>query len=62
MYLNKKKYISSSNRGNLDISGVEGINPEKVKEITEEVGYWRKANAIHGWFVDNVQKGNDDCK
>ena len=23
--------------------------------------YWRKANAIHGWFVQNVQNGNDDC-
>lgn len=22
---------------------------------------WRKANAIHKWFVDNVQNGNDDC-
>lgn len=27
----------------------------------DEVGYWRKANAIHKWFVDNVQKGEDDC-
>lgn len=24
--------------------------------------YWRKANAIHKWFVDNVQHGEDDCK
>ena len=23
--------------------------------------YWRKANAIHKWFVDNVQNGDDDC-
>lgn len=23
--------------------------------------YWRKANAIHGWFVREVQNGNDDC-
>lgn len=23
--------------------------------------YWRKANAIHNWFVANVQHGNDDC-
>lgn len=22
---------------------------------------WRKANAIHNWFVENVQGGNDDC-
>lgn len=23
--------------------------------------YWRKANQIHKWFVDNVQNGEDDC-
>lgn len=27
----------------------------------EEVCYWRKANQIHKWFVDNVQDGVDDC-
>lgn len=27
-----------------------------------ELAYWRKANAIHKWFVDNVQKGKDNCK
>lgn len=27
-----------------------------------EVGYWRKANAIHAWFVQNVQDGDDDCE
>ena len=26
-----------------------------------KVGYWRKANQIHQWFVDNVQDGNDNC-
>jgi phage pi2 protein 07 len=26
-----------------------------------DIGYWRKANAIHKWFVDNVQGGVDDC-
>ena len=30
--------------------------------IMEQVGYWRKANAIHNWFVKNVQEGVDDCK
>ena len=23
--------------------------------------YWRKANQIHRWFVQNVQNGEDDC-
>ena len=32
----------------------------KDKEY-KEVGYWRKANAIHGWIVRNVQGGVDDC-
>src|ERR1017187_4553583 len=27
-----------------------------------EVAYWRKANAIHGWFVNNVQNGIDQCQ
>lgn len=30
--------------------------------VDVEVGYWRKANAIHKWFVDKVQDGDDDCK
>ena len=28
----------------------------------ENVMYWRKANAIHRWFVNNVQGGEDDCE
>lgn len=23
--------------------------------------YWRKANAIHNWFVNSVQQGEDNC-
>ena len=30
------------------------------KESTE-IGYWRKANAIHKWFVDICQDGTDNC-
>lgn len=29
--------------------------------VTEDFGYWRKANHIHNWFVFNVQNNNDDC-
>lgn len=32
-----------------------------VKEIVYEIGCWRKANAIHQWFVKNIQKDIDDC-
>lgn len=37
------------------------VNFNKVVSITELVKYWRKANAIHGWFVNNIQGGNDNC-
>ena len=29
--------------------------------IEESMASWRKANAIHNWFVENVQEGVDDC-
>ena len=38
------------------------IDLDKITYIEEEVVYWRKANAIHKWFVDNVQDGTDDCR
>ena len=33
----------------------------KLSESIYTVCDWRKANAIHKWFVDNVQDGRDDC-
>lgn len=32
-----------------------------VRQVDFEVGYWRKANAVHNWFVHNVQGGEDEC-
>lgn len=29
--------------------------------VSVQVGYWRKENAIHQWFVNNVQDGEDNC-
>ena len=40
--------------------GLTGYNIGQVKTMIE-VGYWRKANAIHKWFVDNRQDGIDNC-
>ena len=31
-------------------------------EVSFEIGYWRKANQIHKWFVDNCQEGKDECQ
>jgi hypothetical protein len=33
----------------------------EIDTVTAKIGYWRKSNAIHKWFVDNVQDGVDDC-
>lgn len=30
-------------------------------EVKMNVMYWRKANQIHGWFVDHPQDGVDEC-
>jgi hypothetical protein len=30
--------------------------------VDVHVGYWRKANQIHQWFVSNVQGGVDECQ
>ena len=32
-----------------------------MPRIIEQIGYWRKANQIHNWFVEHVQGGVDDC-
>lgn len=71
MYLMKKTYVKNwsfmepNERNEVSIT-VDGkphpdIRPERIFEIVEEVAYWRKANQIHGWFVKNVQDGNDNC-
>ncbi len=64
MTLTKKTYIwNDEGKAKLDFSGTkyDHIKPERIKGIEEEIGYWRKANAIHAWFVENVQEGIDDC-
>lgn len=33
----------------------------EISEVTFQLLYWRKANAIHSWFVRNIQNGVDDC-
>ena len=33
-----------------------------IKKTDYEIAYWRKANAIHKWFVDNCAEGVDDCR
>ena len=38
------------------------IKRDRISAIVEQAAYWRKANQIHAWFVDNIQDGQDDCR
>lgn len=40
---------------------IPGRGEMRVHAVECEAMYWRKANQIHKWFVDNVQNGTDDC-
>lgn len=72
MYLSAKKYLSpyfdaadgEKIKSINEIFGVDSddVDDYGVKEVTFRVAYWRKANAIHQWFVDNVQDGLDECQ
>ena len=45
----------------LDMYLFKTKNGKYDNDINDQIGYWRKANEIHKWFVDNVQNGVDDC-
>ena len=38
------------------------LDTGKSVDVSMKIAYWRKANAIHKWFVDTCQNGNDDCR
>lgn len=40
---------------------IDGVVMAGVNWVATEVAYWRKANQIHNWFVENVQHGEDNC-
>ncbi len=74
MYMYLKK---SENKSNFE-EEYEGLYPEEMKQFEEEiaqrnfvsvdyevscqVAYWRKANAIHKWIVENCADGRDECQ
>jgi hypothetical protein len=69
MYLNASRYLSEYNEADKQkkeqlfklFPELKAYTAQATKEVTVEVGYWRKANAIHNWFVHNVQNGEDNC-
>ena len=67
MYLSAKLWTSKYGNEKLNkkfwacvpFKPIDNINSAELKV---EVGYWRKSNHIHKWFVDNCQEGEDDCR
>ena len=62
MYLSAKRYlwnISDDDRALAEKIGAEvgGESLGQTKEVAREAFYWRKAWAIHHWFVMNAQRG-----
>jgi len=62
MFFSAKKHSDNETRTEVKKIAKGFCEEWEVREIVYEVLYLRKANAIHDWFVENVQDGEDDCK
>ena len=74
MYLHAKKYESNYNfqverNGENEtfrtiLTAVGGyVTPDSpALEVSLNIGYWRKVNAIHNWFVKELANGVDECQ
>lgn len=74
MYLRAEKYVSGWQHNKdeevneyerlVSLYGMEDFvleqSPSAFVQFT--VGYWRKANQIHSWFVRECQGGVDECQ
>jgi hypothetical protein len=74
MYLYAEKHVSGySFRGEeerahygqiLELVGMTDLacKDSPSLDVSVTVAYWRKANQVHSWFVQNVQGGVDECQ
>ena len=68
MYLEAEQYVSDHDEKDQPLleaikeNAPLGLGDFRPKNVTFEIAYWRKANAIHNWFVTNVQEGKDECQ
>lgn len=63
----KKDYKEDNKAFDEIISALElrdVVEPDSWTGLTVQipVGYWRKANAIHGWIVNEFAEGEDNCQ
>lgn len=69
MYLHAEKFVRGWDHSKdpafdkiIDLVGVRPDDGSPHVEVSVCIGYWRKANQIHNWFVQNVQGGVDECQ
>lgn len=65
MFLTGKRWVPQADAAKV-ATNLSSIYPElegmTVSELQVELLYWRKANAIHNWFVKTCQNGVDECQ
>jgi hypothetical protein len=72
MYLYAERYVAnydfySKEERKIYTDVLETVGEDRFLQYDESflikftAMYWRKANHIHKWFVDNVQSGIDNC-
>jgi len=67
MYLFANRHVWNFDEGvgarlSSEVGKILGLsNDIQLVQLRFEIGYWRKANHIHRWFVKNIQQDKDDC-
>ena len=68
MYLSAEQYLwdhevrGKEIKEKLKAIEFPGVMSFEFKSIHFKVAYWRKANAIHNWFVQHCQESVDECQ
>lgn len=75
MYLSESTYLSHwpHSKGTEEygkavavLEALDSVHPIYANgagvEVKFPIAYWRKANQVHAWFVQNVQDGVDQCQ
>jgi hypothetical protein len=72
MYLSKKTDVRNWSFRNpeegFSVTVTKGGKPytniisDRVSYVVEDVAYWRKFNALHGWIIRECANGIDECQ
>ena len=62
VYTDRYPYLAESLDKEDKLDTIIDHHIERDEPYEEELMYWRKANAIHKFFVDNAAHGVDDCQ